>query len=51
MSTALLASALGHLTDQGAAAQRTKEMLQICPQCRADNALKSQFSSVPLGPK
>lgn len=51
MSTALLASALEHLSTEGAATRQAKDMLRICPQCRADNAMKSQFASMPSAPK
>ena len=47
MSAALLASALEHLSGAGAANGQAREMLLICPQCRADNAMKSQFASMP----
>lgn len=51
MSTALLSSALKHLTSDGAAIRQAKQMLQVWPQCRADNALQAQFPSMPRGPK
>ncbi len=49
MSTALLAAALEHLSGETDAGRQAKDMLEICPQCRADNAMKSQFASMPRG--
>jgi ferredoxin len=51
MSTALLASVSHHLTGEGAAVQQAREVLQICPQCRADNALRAQFAAISRAPK
>lgn len=47
MPVILLDSVLNHLTGEGAAVRDAKAMLRVCPQCRADTALRAQFPSVP----
>lgn len=51
ISAAMLNSALQHLSGDGDSIQWAREMLRICPRCRADNALSAQFPGIPNSQK
>jgi ferredoxin len=46
MPTALLASALKRLTGNSVEIEHAKQMLKVCPQCRANSALQAQFPEI-----